>query len=117
MSSSCLVVAVVLCGIGSVGRVWATRVMESRLPGGTPSATALVNVAGALALGAVAGVGGDAALLVLGTGLLGGFTTFSTWMVEVDAAARDGGRTQAVALLLVPAVAGVTAYAAARALV
>lgn len=117
MSSSWLVVAVVLCGIGSVGRVWATRVLEARLPGGAPSATALVNVAGALALGAVAGVGGDAALLVLGTGLLGGFTTFSTWMVEVDAAARGGARTQAVALLLVPAVAGVAAYAGAQALV
>ena len=117
MSLSWLPVAVVLCGLGSVGRVWATRLLESRLPGGAPSATALVNVAGSLALGALAGVGGDAALLVFGTGLLGGFTTFSTWMVEVDTAAHRGDRPRAAALLLVPALAGVAAYAAARALV
>ena len=34
-------------------------------------------------------VGGDA-LLVLGTGLLGGYTTFSTWMVEAQRLGEDG---------------------------
>ena len=41
------------------------------------------NLSGAFALGVLvgAGVGGDA-LLIGGTGFLGAFTTFSTWMVE-----------------------------------
>ena len=43
----------------------------------------LANLSGAFALGVLvgAGVGGDT-LLVLGTGFLGAFTTFSTWIVE-----------------------------------
>jgi fluoride exporter len=43
----------------------------------------LANLSGAFALGVLhgAGVGGDA-LLIFGTGFLGAFTTFSTWMVE-----------------------------------
>jgi fluoride exporter len=42
-----------------------------------------VNVSGAFALGILTGlsVTGDV-LLVLGTGLLGSYTTFSTWIVE-----------------------------------
>jgi CrcB protein len=41
------------------------------------------NLSGAFALGLLvgAGVGGDA-LLICGTGFLGAYTTFSTWMVE-----------------------------------
>ena len=43
----------------------------------------LANLSGAFALGVLhgAGVGGDA-LLIFGTGFLGAFTTFSTWMIE-----------------------------------
>jgi fluoride exporter len=45
--------------------------------------TFAVNVSGAFALGVLTGleVTGDA-LLMLGTGLLGAYTTFSTWIVE-----------------------------------
>lgn len=43
----------------------------------------LVNLSGAFALGVLAGAGvSGAALLVVGTGFLGAYTTFSTWMVE-----------------------------------
>ena len=43
----------------------------------------VVNLSGSLALGLLvgAGVGGDA-LLLAGGGLLGSYTTFSTWMLE-----------------------------------
>jgi CrcB protein len=43
----------------------------------------IANLSGAFTLGVLhgAGVGGDA-LLICGTGFLGAYTTFSTWMVE-----------------------------------
>jgi CrcB protein len=80
-------------GLGAVARVLAGR-------------TLLVNLSGALALGLLigAGVGGDA-LRVAGAGFLGGYTTFSTWMLEADDPLTD------VAL---PLLAGLGAIALGR---
>ncbi len=114
--SGWLLLAIPLGGIGAVVRVLATAHGETRLPGGAPTATALVNVVGAALLGLVAGWGGDLALLVLGGGLLGGMTTFSTWLVEADEAARTGRARTALLIVVVPLVLGALAYAAARAL-
>jgi CrcB protein len=48
-----------------------------------PRGTLFVNLTGAFVAGMVAGAGVSAtALLIAGTGFLGGYTTFSTWMVE-----------------------------------
>ena len=51
----------------------------------------MVNLSGGWALGLLAGLGvsGDA-LFVLGTGFLGGYTTFSTWMIEAQRLGEDG---------------------------
>jgi CrcB protein len=48
-----------------------------------PWGTLGINVSGAFALGVLTGAGvhGDA-LLICGTGFMGAYTTFSTWMVE-----------------------------------
>lgn len=110
-----LLLAIPLGGVGAVVRVLATQHGEARLPGGAPAATALVNVIGAALLGLVAGWGGDVALLVLGGGLLGGMTTFSTWMVEADEAARTGRARTALLIVVLPLALGALAYAAARA--
>lgn len=77
-----VVLAVVAGGLGALVRAEAT----SRL--GVRVGTAVVNLAGAFLLGLVVGLAGgvhtDArSVLVLGTGALGGLTTFSTWMLEV----------------------------------
>lgn len=71
-----------------------------------------VNVAGSFFLGLLVtlgdGLSGDARL-VLGVGFLGGFTTFSTFTVQVVLEA-DGGRTgTAAAYLLASVLAGVAA--------
>jgi CrcB protein len=79
----------VIVGIGLLGGLGALArfgldVLVSRHAGRTfPWGILVVNLTGALALGLLAGadVTGDAYLLV-GTGLLGAYTTFSTWMVE-----------------------------------
>ncbi len=115
MSHWWYLVAVPFGGLGAMARVWATQSGEHRLPGGAPTATALINITGAALIGVVAGIGGDPFILVLGTGLLGGFTTFSTWMVEVDAANRVGRVRTATITLLVPTVLGAIAYALTRA--
>lgn len=106
------IAAIALGGLGAVMRVGATRLLEVRVPGGAPTATAVINVVGAGAMGVVAALGSTTALLVLGGGLLGGLTTFSTWMVEVDQTrrVRDAGL-----LLVVPVVVGAAAFAIGRA--
>lgn len=75
-------------GIGALARV---EVGNALRRGGHPMwATRAVNLVGAAALSAVVGQHwSPAATTIVGTGFLGGFTTFSTWMVEAD---RRGGR-------------------------
>lgn len=67
-----------------------TRVGARRFPLGT----LVINVTGSFALGLVVGWGSDAltsdAALVVGTGLLGGYTTFSAASVEAVNLARPG---------------------------
>lgn len=55
-------------------------------PGALPVATLLTNLSGCLALGLLAGAWPEAPWLrpFLGTGVLGGFTTFSTFAIETD---------------------------------
>ena len=65
-------------------------------------------VTGAVAVGALA----PAALVVLGTGFLGGFTTFSTACVEVVRLGVAGRRRAAAVLALTMLVASVAAAAA-----
>lgn len=111
----CLIAAP-LGGLGAAARVWATQLGETRLPGGAPTVTASINVLGAALIGVVAGLCGDVGVLLLGTGVLGGLTTFSTWMVEVDSLNRVNRVREAALTLLAPAVLGALAYALTRAL-
>ncbi len=104
----------VACGAAGTGaRIVGTRALEARVPGGVPAATSVVNIVGAAAMGVVAAQASPALALVLGAGLLGGFTTFSTWMVEID---RTRRLRNAMALIVVPTVVGALAYLAGRAI-
>lgn len=90
MSGLALVVGIALAGgAGSAARLVVDGVARALVPGRWPVGTAVVNVTGSLLLGVVTGLALDGALdetwrLLLGTGVLGGFTTFST--ASVDAA-------------------------------
>lgn len=115
--------AVAASGLGALARhVLASSVMR-RTTGAHPWGTATVNLLGAVALGLLAGLHGadrigTEVLTVVGAGFLGGFTTFSTWMVESVRLGERGGPGALVALavnsagLLVAGVAGAALGAA-----
>jgi CrcB protein len=89
-------------GIGAGLRFLVDRaVMRRRHPDRFPLGILIVNVTGSFALGML--VGSGTALMpatlatIVGTGLLGGYTTFSTVSVETVLLAERGKRTPAVA--------------------
>lgn len=104
-----LVGTAVAGGVGAVLRhlldvlVTATVFAGPRRPGRFPLGILVVNVTGSLALGVVTGLGGamggDIGWM-LGVGLLGGYTTFSTVSLDSVLLAREGraGRGWANAL-------------------
>lgn len=75
--------------------------------GGAPWGTAVVNLGGTFVAGVLAGAAlGHGPALVVGVGLLGSYTTFSTWMLEVATLARLGRERAAVINLGGQLVAG-----------
>ena len=90
-------------GLGAALRFLVDRFVTSHRRGSLPLGTVLVNVVGSFGLGVVSGLGillGPEWTLALGTGLFGGFTTFSTAMVDAVRLAREhrGGAAAAVVL-------------------
>lgn len=75
--------------IGSVLRYLVGRWATAALPGAFPAGTWAVNLLGGLLMGMLAahvartGAAGEPLRLLLGVGLLGGFTTFSAFSLEV----------------------------------
>ena len=102
-----VLVAVIAAGgiLGAEAR-YALELAAPATPGAWPWATWWINVIGSFLLGALMVVVTDLTSphrLVrpfLGVGVLGGFTTFSTAMVEVDGLLRDGRPLLAAAYLL-----------------
>ena len=74
-------------GVGAGARFVLDGVLTARSRRGLPTATMAINVLGSFLLGLVTAStdrgGADLTRAVLGVGLLGGFTTFSTASVEV----------------------------------
>jgi CrcB protein len=69
--------------LGSVLRYAVSVLMAASLGAGFPWGTLAVNVLGSTAIGALAGLGVEGGWrLLLVTGLLGGFTTFSAFSLE-----------------------------------
>jgi fluoride exporter len=99
-----------LGGAGALLRFRLDALVQRRVAGAFPLGTFAVNVSGSFALGVVTGLGvtGDA-LLLIGTGFLGSFTTFSTWMLETERLAEEGDGALAVANVAIALAAGVAA--------
>lgn len=81
-------------GVGAVLRFVVDGAVRSRFRSRYPLGTTLINVSGSLVLGLLTGLSLRSAipaplLLVLGTGLLGGYTTFSTASLETVRLLQD----------------------------
>ncbi len=98
----------VLGGLGSIARLLADGAVTRGSGNPFPFGTLVVNLSGSLLLGVVAGAGlsGDAHRLVA-TGLLGAYTTFSTWMFASHRLAGDGRRALAAANIAGSLVLGI----------
>lgn len=105
--------------IGAVLRHQTGRLMTLVLGPGPvmafPWATLTVNVVGSLLMGLLAGwlarhgQGGEQLRLFVGVGLLGGFTTFSAFSLELMLLMERGQAFQAMTYGIVSVVAGLTA--------
>jgi CrcB protein len=115
----------VAAAVGAMLRYGTDQVVAARVlaPRGIvfPLGTFVVNVVGSLILGVVAGLLANAGFphsweVVLGTGLAGGLTTFSTWTYETVRLLEDGALREASANIGVSLVVGLAAASAGFAL-
>lgn len=98
MSATAWALVIVAGVAGALARYGVGLAMGTRLGLRAPWGVLAVNLVGAFLLGLLVGAHpSDVAVVALGTGFLGSFTTFSTWMVETDAFAV-AGRWNAVLL-------------------
>jgi fluoride exporter len=111
---------VALAGLGGIGAVLRFAIdawLESRNPTSFPAGTFAINVAGSFVLGVLTGAHvTDEALFVAGTGLIGSFTTFSTWMFETQRLTEAGKQAVASLNVAVTLAAGLVAAGAGWAL-
>jgi fluoride exporter len=99
--------------LGALARYGTGRAMSRALALGAPWGVLVVNLLGAFLLGLVVGARpGDTALVAMGTGFLGAFTTFSAWMIETDDIARGGRYADALLNVVGPLIAGLLLAAA-----
>ncbi|MGZ4664581.1 MAG: fluoride efflux transporter CrcB [Frankiaceae bacterium] len=100
---------------GSVARYLVGKAIQSRLGTAFPWGTFTVNVSGSFLLGLIVGLVTHHGLpenvkTVLGVGMMGGYTTFSTWGVEtmglVEEAALVPATLNAVGSVLAGMLAG-----------
>jgi CrcB protein len=102
-------------GAGAIARFLLDGAVSERVGRDFPFGTLAVNLTGAFVLGILAGaaLSGDAQRIA-GTGLLGAYTTFSTWALESHRLGEDGRLRLGAANLAVSLVLGVAAAWAGR---
>ena len=99
-------------GLGTLLRYGLSNLAYRAAGGVFPSGTLAVNLGGSLAIGALwaffeKGALTPGARLFLMTGILGGFTTFSTFTLENFSLLRDGEIKLAAANILISNIAGI----------
>ncbi len=97
-----------LGGLGAVARFLLDGALTERAGAALPWGTLAVNVSGSFALGLLVGAADDTYRL-LATGLLGAFTTFSTWMLESHRLGEDGRLRLGALNVVLSLAAGVAA--------
>lgn len=117
MNAILLAGAMVLGGVGSVARFTIDRAVARRVARSFPFGTLTVNITGAVLLGFITGLMlSHPMALLLGTGFVGAFTTFSTWMFETERLTEERQIRPAVANIVVSVVLGIAAAAVGQAM-
>lgn len=121
MTATAWVAFVIAAGIGAPARYLLDGWVQDRTRGAFPWGTFTVNITGCLALGILIGLGlygslGPTARVVLGTGALGAYTTFSTFTFETVRLAEEGAFDEAIRNTVASFVFGLAAAAAGIAL-
>ena len=107
----------VAASAGAVCRYLLDQLVQHQHDQEFPWGTFVINVSGSFLLGLIAGATVHAGLprttaTVLGVGLLGGYTTWSTYLWETFALAESGARVQSALNLVGSLVTGLLAAAA-----
>lgn len=107
--------------IGAGGRHLVGRALLDALGAGFPWGTLAVNVTGGLAMGLLAAVLlrlalGEPWRLFLGVGVLGGYTTFSSFSLDTIAMVERGEWLAALGYVLVSVIGSILALAAGLAI-
>ena len=109
--------------IGSAGRYGVGRLTLAQFGPGYPWGTLIVNLSGGLLMGVLAGIlarisdGGEAWRVLIGIGLLGGFTTFSAFSLDAALMIERGQIASAAFYALVSVIGSVLALFIGLALV
>lgn len=99
-----------LGGAGAVLRFLVDRAVTKRVGRPFPFGTLAVNLSGALLLGFFAGLALSPHIALLaGTGFVGSYTTFSTWMLETERLGEERQLVAAFANIAVSVVLGLAA--------
>jgi CrcB protein len=107
----------VLGGVGASARFLLDGAVSQRAGRDFPYGTLAVNLSGALVLGALAGAAlSGSAYRLAGTGLVGAYTTFSTWAFESHRLGEEGELRSGALNFAVSLVLGVAAAWAGRAI-
>jgi fluoride exporter len=101
---------VLLGGAGAVCRFLLDRAVSKWIGRPFPFGTLTVNLSGATLLGFLAGLAlSPHVALMVGTGFVGSYTTFSTWMLETQRLSEERQVVAAFANIAVSVALGVTA--------
>ena len=104
-----------LGGAGAVARLLLDGAVAEYVNRDFPYGTLVVNLLGSVVVGALIGLTiSSTAYRLVGTGLVGAFTTFSTWQLESQRLGEDGQLRLGALNLVVSLVLGVLAAWAGR---
>lgn len=95
-------------GVGTAARFYLDKFVTARAGGSFPSGTFVVNISGAVVLGLLTGLALPPSMaFIAGTGLVGSYTTFSTWMLESERLSEERQHRLAIVNLVASVIAGV----------
>ena len=115
MSGFAVIGVGLLGGVGAIARFVLDGAVSGRLGREFPYGTLAVNILGSFVLGVFVGLTlSDSAYRLVGTGLVGAFTTFSTWALESHRLGEDRRLHAGLANFAVSLVLGVLAAWAGR---